>query len=62
MALVIIFHNDSTSKDAENLGNYTVQVQINQKVIASGRVEGFPRKLGWRALVRRYLDDIEAPL
>lgn len=63
MALIIIFHNQQKVvgpllEDA----NYRVTVHVgdggpNSKLIAEGRVENHQRSLGWKALVRRFLDE-----
>lgn len=51
MALIIVFHNDSTGTD--NVGNYNVSVYVNQRLIDTARVEGHERKDGWRELVKK---------
>ena len=53
MALILVFHNDSTGSD--NTGNYDVQVYINQQLIEQGRVEQYSRSHGWAELVGQYL-------
>ena len=55
MALILIFHNDSTGPDTA--ANYTVTVQVNSRVIAEGRVEGHDRSHSWPVLVQKFLDD-----
>ena len=51
MALIIVFHNDSTGTD--EAANYNVTVYVNQRVIATERIAGHDRAEGWRALVAR---------
>lgn len=51
MALIVVFHNDSTGTEAS--ANYNVTVYVNQRLIATERVEGHDRGHGWRKLVKR---------
>ena len=55
MALILIFHNDGTGK-FPTTGNYNVQIQINDRIIETGRLEGHLRVDGWEVLVQKYLD------
>lgn len=61
MALILVFHNDSTGGETD--ANYNVQVMVGDgtpartRDIAKGRVEGHDRADGWAALVRRFLDE-----
>src|SRR5260370_424653 len=45
----VLIHNDSTG--TVGIENYNVRVLVNDEVIASGRIEGFPRLNGWRNLL-----------
>lgn len=54
MALILVFHNDSTG--ADKAANYNVDVMVNTRIIARGRVEGHPRNEGWKALVQKFLN------
>jgi len=49
MALIVVFHNDSTGTD--DVGNYNVSVYVNQRLIDTARVEGHKRKDDWRKLI-----------
>lgn len=51
MALRVIFTNDGTGTEA--VGNYTVHVFVNQRLIHEERIEGHPRERDWIYLVRR---------
>lgn len=61
MALILVFHNDSTGTD--DAANYNVRVMMGNGTkerthdIAGGRVEGHNRADGWQALVQRFLDE-----
>lgn len=61
MALILVFHNDSTGGETD--ANYNVEVMIGDgtaertRTIAKGRVEGHDRGDGWEALTRRFLDE-----
>jgi hypothetical protein len=54
VSLYLKITNDNTGTELS--GNYDVQVEINNAPICRGRVEGFERQLGWRELVRRFVD------
>ncbi len=60
MALILVFHNDSTGGQTD--ANYDVEVLVGDgtkersRRIASGRVEDHNRGDGWKALVRSYVD------
>jgi hypothetical protein len=54
VGLYIILHNDGTGINGD--ANYDYIVQINQLVIARGRVEHHNRDAGWEALIRRVAD------
>jgi len=54
MALIIVFHNDSTGTG--DIANYNVSVYVNQRPIASGHIKDHRRTEGWRQLVRRLAD------
>ena len=51
MALIVVFHNDASGTDES--ANYNVTVYVNQRVIATDRVEGHNRAQSWRELIRR---------
>lgn len=61
MALILVFHNDSTGGEED--ANYNVRVMVGDgtelrtRDIAGGRVEDHNRGDGWEALVRRFLDE-----
>lgn len=62
MALIIVFHNDSTAPLSSGVGNYKVEVLVgdggpNSHTIERGRLEGHKRADGWKALVRQYLEE-----
>lgn len=49
--LLVKIVNDGTGTD--KIGNYDWEVYINERMIASGRVEGHPRGDGWYGLLSR---------
>jgi hypothetical protein len=50
MGIFIKIINDGTGD--EKIGNYKFQVNVNDKVLDSGKIEGFERVLGWEELVK----------
>lgn len=52
--LTIYIRNDGTG--TEEVGNYEWQAMVRFETIASGRVEGHPRAVGWERLVQRIID------
>lgn len=54
MGLFIKIINDG-SGDAK-IGNYNYNVQVNEKLIASGHIKNFKRSRGWRELLRVLAD------
>ena len=52
MSLIVVFHNDSTG--TLKIGNYDVQVYINDDLIGHMELKGHKRKLGWQQLVRDF--------
>lgn len=62
MALILVFHNDSTG--GEHDANYNIQVMVGDgtaartRTIAGGRIEGHNRPDGWKPLVQKYLDSL----
>lgn len=57
--LIVRIHNDGTAGPGQ--GNYDVEVLVTRSStelmqIASGRVEGHERALGWRALLHDVAD------
>ncbi len=57
MGLILIIHNDGTGTD--DSANYNVTVRVNERVIATRRVEGHNRADGWEELVRRIVEPKE---
>ncbi len=53
--LILTVHNDRTG--TEDVGNYDYNVYINKHIIASGRIEGFKRKYGWKQLIGEIIRD-----
>lgn len=49
MSLIVVFHNDSTG--TEKIGNYDIDVYINQTKIHKSKFLGHKRHRGWRKLV-----------
>ncbi len=56
--LIVTFHNDSSGSEFKNIGNYNVQVMVNNDLIWEGRVEGHKRRLGWRKLIKLLSDKV----
>ena len=50
--LVITFQNDGTG--TKKLGNYDWKVAVNGKLIASGRLKGYNRRMGWQGLIGKF--------
>jgi hypothetical protein len=55
VSLIIVLHNDGSG--TETAANYDVQVRVNQRVIATARVEGHNRADGWKALVKKFIEE-----
>lgn len=53
MALILVFHNVS---DLAPTSDYDVVVRVNDRLIATGYVEGHRRSDGWKELVRHFLE------
>lgn len=56
--LILTFLNDGTS-ETDEIGNYTVQVRINHKIIHTAVIEGFERRRGWKALVTELVKETD---
>lgn len=54
MALIVVFHNDSTG--GQEIGNYNIKVYINETCIYTDRFEGHKRKRGWQKLVHDWIN------
>ena len=54
LTLSIIQESTNTTEDTRG---YRYNVRVNYKVIASGKVKGHHRELGWEALVQQILDE-----
>ena len=54
LTLSIIQENTNITDDTRG---YRYNIRINYKVIASGKVKGHHRELGWEALVQQILDE-----
>jgi len=48
--LLIKIHNDGTGSKA--VGNYDIEVKVNDRTLWTGRVENHLRADGWKTLVR----------
>lgn len=64
MSLILVFHNDQPHDSGPLVedASYDVRVLVgdggpNSRTIAQGRVEHHLRSAGWKALVRRFLDE-----
>ena len=57
--LAIFIHNDGTG--TSEIGNYDIEVFVNQTLIDNIRVEGHVRSEGWRTLVRKMLIESGPP-
>ncbi len=57
MALIVVFHNDSTEEG--ETGNYNVMTYVNERKIWSGRVEGHDRRDGWKELFLMLADQFD---
>ena len=55
--LIVTLHNDGTG--TRDIGNYNVEVHINQTLLWDGRIEGHDRKEGWQKLVKLLADMVE---
>jgi hypothetical protein len=54
--LHLIIVNDGTGK--ENIGNYKVTVNINNREISAFRVKGHDRSKGWKELLRQIVEEL----
>ena len=61
----ITLTNDGTASDGSGdapIGNYTVaQYDARGKCLVDTHLEGFQRRQGWRALLRKALEALETP-
>jgi len=57
MALILVLQRVVTGHPGKPESEYAVQVLINHRVIGLGRVTGHRYDDGWRALVKKFLDE-----
>jgi len=56
MALIVAFRNISNLAD---VSDYEVQVFVNTKRLYVGEVNDHKRADGWKALVKKFVDELE---
>jgi len=47
--LIVLIHNDGTGDI--KIGNYDVEVRINDRVLSKFRIEKYKREVGWEELL-----------
>lgn len=57
MSLIVVLQRVKTVPNNEPGCEYNVRVQVNEHTIAIGYVAGHRRSDGWRALLKKFLDE-----